>query len=191
MDRIKRDFFPPISNINRLLWVGKSSFGTRMSHMNYYQKDFDQAHKYYLLWKKQGCYCPALKSKILITNKGWNHLIGGKDNHKRTQLDKCRRFRVLPYAKIVLEASSTIQDIRLKHSRLYYSMDAVTPIEENEVKHLRKIRGVIYEDIKGNRIFLSLMDKKCKVPHASVSKTFAWWTVKTASPYKDILSSQG
>jgi len=141
--------------------------------MGYYQNELTQARRYYLLWKKQGSYCPALKSKILITNKGWNHLVGNKVNHKRTHLDQSRRLKILPYAKVVLEASNTIQDIRLKHGHIYYSMDAITPIEENKVKQLRKVRVVIFEDIKGNRIFLSLMDKKCKVPHASVSRTFA------------------
>jgi hypothetical protein len=141
--------------------------------MSDYQNEFDQAHKYYLSWKRQGSYCPALKSKILITNKGWNHLIGNKENHKRTQIDKHRRFKILPYAKVVLEASNTIQDIRLKHGHIYYSLDAVTPVEENNIKYLRKIRVIVYEDTKGNKIFLSLMDKKCKVPHASVSRTFA------------------
>ena len=69
-------------------------------------------------------------------------------------------MKLLPYAKQVIEKSHTIQNIRTVQGRVHYAMDAVIPVKQDGNQFLRKVRVVIYEDSKGNKIFLSVMDKK-------------------------------
>ena len=128
--------------------------------MNNFKAELLKALEYYKKWKKQSCYCPALGCNVLITNRAWHHLVGNKGYRQRNPADKYRRMKLLPYAKQVLEDSHTIQDVRTVQGRMHYAMDAVIPIEQNGSQFLRKIRVVVYEDVKGNKIFLSVMDKK-------------------------------
>ena len=125
-----------------------------------FKTEIKQALVYYKIWKKQKSYCPALKSYVLVTNSGWNHLVGNKGYKQRILADKYRRLKLLPYAKQIIENSHTIQDIRTINGRVYYSLDAVIPVDQGGIKHLRKVRVVIHEDKKGNKIFFSVMDKK-------------------------------
>ena len=46
------------------------------------------------------------------------------------------------------------------HSTNPYALEGMIEVEENNNKALRKIRVIIIEDFKKNKIFLSVMDKK-------------------------------
>ncbi len=128
--------------------------------MSSFKKELSKALEYYRNWKKHDCYCPALQCNVLITNRAWHHLIGNKSFRKRNISDKFRRIKLLPYAKEVLEKSHTLQNIKSVNGRMHYGMDAMVPVEKDGVYVIKKIRVVVYEDIKGNKIFLSVMDKK-------------------------------
>jgi hypothetical protein len=128
--------------------------------MGSFKQELASALKYYKHWRKQKCYCPALKSRILITNRGWHHLVGNKTHMNRSLSDKYRRIKLLPYAKQVIETSHTIQDIKTINKRVYYTVQAVIPVNLNGLIQLRKVKVIIYEDAKGNKVFLSVMDKK-------------------------------
>jgi hypothetical protein len=128
--------------------------------MGSFKKEVADALQYYKQWRKQKCYCPALKSRVLITNKGWHHLVGNRTYLNRSLADKYRRIKLLPYAKQVIETSHTIQDIRTINKSPYYTLQSVIPVSFNGLMQLRKIKVIIYEDAKGNKIFLSVMDKK-------------------------------
>jgi hypothetical protein len=86
--------------------------------------------------------------------------MGDKKHQKRSSADKFRRFKILPYAKQVIESSHKIHSTRKVKERTYYTIESTIPMSIDEVKTLRKIRVVIFEDKKGNKIFLSVMDKK-------------------------------
>lgn len=116
--------------------------------------------RYYDSWRKEKTYSPALKSNIKVTLKGWRHITGATGHKKRLFSDVYRRLKLLPYAKVVIKKSTTIQNIVVKNKRKYYAIEAVVNISEKDSKKLRKVRVIIEEDQKGNYIFLSVMDKK-------------------------------
>jgi len=119
-----------------------------------------KAKRYYDSWRKEKTYSPALKSNIKITLKGWRHITGATGHKKRPFGDIYRRLKLLPYAKIVIKKSTTIQNIVVKSKRKYYAIEAIVNIGEKDSKKLRKVRVIIREDKKGNYVFLSVMDKK-------------------------------
>jgi len=119
-----------------------------------------EARVFYTEWRKTGSYCPAFKEKILVTNRGWYHLIGKTGNKKRVFRDVHRRLALLPHAKTILENAGTIQNIRTQNGRQYYSLDSMEPVTENGVTHLRKVRVIVFENKKGQKVFYSVMDKK-------------------------------
>ncbi|MDP3918062.1 MAG: hypothetical protein Q8Q30_02730 [Candidatus Woesebacteria bacterium] len=119
-----------------------------------------KAKIYYNKWRKETTYSPALKKNIHITLKGWKHLTGATGHKKRTFNDIYRRLKLLPYAKLIIKKSSTIQNIKVKNNIKYFALEAVIPIKTTTTKQLRKVRVIIQEDKKGNLIFLSIMDKK-------------------------------
>lgn len=67
-------------------------------------------------------------------------------------------------AREIIEESATIQNIIQKKGTIFYALEAIKEIRGE----YRKIRVVIIEDKKKNKIFLSVMDKKIKngAPHA-------------------------
>lgn len=118
----------------------------------------------YSTWKAQKySYCPAFNENISFSSAGWNHIIGNKSK-KRHPRDVYRRLEVLPLAKVIIETSSTIQDIRYTYGIIFYSLDAVL-INRGLLK---KVRVVLKEDKQGNKIFFSVIDLKVdkRVPHA-------------------------
>ncbi|WKZ29799.1 MAG: hypothetical protein QY314_03240 [Candidatus Dojkabacteria bacterium] len=118
----------------------------------------------YSTWKAQKySYCPAFKGNVSFSSLGWNHIIGNKTK-KRPPQDVYQRLGVLPLAKIIIETSSTIQDIRFEYGIIFYSFDAVL----NSNGTLKKVRVVLKEDKQGNKIFLSVISLKMnkRVPHA-------------------------
>ena len=121
-----------------------------------------QALLYYKRWRKEKTYCPALKSYIRISLKGWNHLVGNAKYKKRTYSDVYRRLKLLPQAKKIIKTSTTIQNIFLKNNKKYYALEAILPVTEKNKTTLRKIRVIIEEDKQEKKVFLSVMDKKTK-----------------------------
>lgn len=125
------------------------------------QKAQSEAWKIYDSWRKtDGINCPAFRSKIKISLLGWRHLIGATGHKKRVSDDVYRRLKLLPHVKTIIENSKLIQNVIKKKGRTYYALEGMLEVEENKQKSLRKIRVIIIEDFKKNKIFLSVMDKK-------------------------------
>lgn len=122
----------------------------------------EEAWEFYKQWREKPSFSPALKAEIKISRKGWLHISGAFGGKKRTLADVHRRLALLPKAKEIIETSTTIQDIKKKNGTLFYALEAMVEIEENNKKTLRKVRVVLIEDKKGNKIFYSVMDKKPK-----------------------------
>jgi len=121
-----------------------------------------QAWKFYNQWRGKPSFSPALKAKVNISRKGWLHISGAFGGKKRTFADIFRRLFLLPKAKEIIETSTTIQDIKKKEKKTFYALEAMVEVEENNKKELRKVRVILIEDKKGNKIFYSVMDKKPK-----------------------------
>ena len=110
-------------------------------------------------WRKEITYCPAFKSNVRISLKGWKHITGETGKGKKRPIkDIYRRLMLLPYAKQIIKNSTTIQNITVKNKRKYYALEAVVKIQSR----YKKIRTVFIEDKKKNKIFLSVMDKNIK-----------------------------
>ena len=125
------------------------------------KKAQDEAWKIYDSWRRAGgINCTAFKCKVRISLLGWRHLIGASGHKKRISDDVYRRLKLLPHVKKILENSKLIQNIKKKNGQVYYALEGMLEVEENKVKALRKIRVVIIEDFKKNKIFLSVMDRK-------------------------------
>jgi len=122
----------------------------------------DTVWKYYNKWRKTQSYSPALKTEIKISLKGWRHISGATGNKKRALSDITRRFKLLPKAKEIIETSTTIQNVTQKGKRTFYALEAMVMVKENNKKALRKVRVILIEDIRGNKVFYSVMDKKQK-----------------------------
>lgn len=122
-----------------------------------------EAWEFYQEWRKEKTYSPALKSEVRISLKGWAHLSGSdKARKKRTYQDAYRRYKLLPYAKEIIETSTTIQNITQKRERKFYALEAVVELAYKGKKENRKIRVVLIEDHLENKIFYSVMDRRIK-----------------------------
>lgn len=125
-----------------------------------------EAWKFYQRWRKEKSYSPAFKSEVRISLMGWSHLSGSdKARKKRTYSDIYRRYKLLPYARKIIEESTTIQNITEKRNRKFYALEAVVEISYDDKKEDRKIRVVLIEDKLGNKIFYSVMDRRIKNEH--------------------------
>ncbi len=144
-----------------------------MTKFSLLERAKNESWKMYDKWRKEDIFCPAFNNKVIFSLQGWRHIIGATGHRKRTSDDTYRRLKLLPHAKEIVEKSSTIQNMIEKRGKKYYVLEAIRPVIENNKKDYRKIRVVIIEDKKRNKIFLSVMDKKrlkkSRLPHASVS----------------------
>lgn len=120
----------------------------------------DEAWKFYNKWRKHKTYCPALKCYVRISLKGWRHISGATGDKKRNLYDTYRRLKLLPYAKRIIEESHTVQNITTKRRIKYYVLEAMVDVKEKGLSGLRKVRVVLIDDSVGNKVFLSVMDKK-------------------------------
>lgn len=119
-----------------------------------------EAWKYYNHWRKTKTYCPAFKSYVRISLLGWRHITGATGTKKRSFHDTYRRLKLIPYAKKIIEKSYTIQNITTKNRRKYYALEAMIHVQEHRLSGMRKVRVVLIDDYEGNKVFLSVMDKK-------------------------------
>ena len=125
------------------------------------KKAQNESWKVYDSWRKtDGINCPAFRSKVRISLLGWRHLIGATGHKKRISNDVYRRLKLLPHVKTIIENSKLVQNIKKKKGRTYYALEGMLEVDENNQKSLRKIRVIIIEDFKKNKIFLSVRDKK-------------------------------
>lgn len=127
--------------------------------------------KIYDKWRKEKTYSPALKTGIKISLMGWRHITGATGSKKRTYQDTYRRLKLVPYAKEIIETSTTIQNVATKGEKTFYALEAVIMVKENGNEALRKVRVIIIEDKQKNKIFYSVMDKKQKGLRAQKSGT--------------------
>lgn len=124
-------------------------------------KDFKQkAFELYNQWRKEEIYCPAFESKVRFSLKGWRHLIGSTGVKKRKLGDVYRRLKLLPYAREIIEKSTTIQNAEKRGRRMFYVLEAVVKVKQGGKMAPRKVRVIFEEDRQGNKVFLSVMDKK-------------------------------
>ncbi len=120
----------------------------------------EKAWKYYNKWRKNPPYSPALKSKVRVSLKGWDHITGSTGHKKRAIGDVYRRLKLLPYADKIIKTSTTIQNIVEKKSRKFYAIEAMIEVKQDSKRVSRKVRVVIERDRNGGYVFLSVMDKK-------------------------------
>lgn len=119
-----------------------------------------EAWEFYDSWRKVKSFSPALQSEIKVSLLGWRHISGATGAKKRTFNDVYRRLKLLPYAKQIIETSTTIQNIVDRGGKTFYAIEAMVMIEEIGSKELRKIRVILIEDKNKNKIFYSVMDKR-------------------------------
>jgi len=128
-----------------------------------FKKEIQLAKTWYDKWRKRKTYSPALKSNVRISLKAWNHLVGNQGHKKRSFKDKYRRMKLLKYAEQIITTSTTVQNITVKHGIKYYALEAMIEVNiSKNQKEFRKVRVIIYEDKKGDKIFYSVMDKRQK-----------------------------
>ncbi len=119
-----------------------------------------QAWAFYSKWKKQKTFSPAFNSDVRVSLKGWYHITGARGFKQRSAGDVYRRLMILHHAKTIIETATTIQNVQVKGKITYYALDSVTQVSENDKTEWRKLRVIIIDDIKGNKVFYSVMDKK-------------------------------
>ena len=119
-----------------------------------------EAWEFYDSWRKVKSYSPALQSEVRVSLLGWRHISGATGAKKRTFSDTYRRLKLLPYAKQIIETSTTIQNVSTKGKKTFYAIEAMLEVKENGNKDLRKVRVVLIEDKQKNKVFYSVMDKK-------------------------------
>lgn len=93
---------------------------------------------------------------------GWRH-ITGEAGRRRTFADIYRRLKLLPYAKQIIESSTTIQNVISERGKTFYALEAMIEVEEDQKKDYRKVRVILIEDKQRNKIFYSVMDKKQRI----------------------------
>lgn len=138
------------------------SKGKRANNMSKTKKVKQAAWEFYDSWRKVKSHSPALQSEVRISLLGWRHISGATGSKKRTYNDTHRRFKLLPYAKQIIETSTTIQNVSIKGKRTFYVLEAMLEVQENEHRDFRKIRVILVEDKKKTKVFYSVMDKKQK-----------------------------
>lgn len=130
--------------------------------MSKMKKVKQEAWEFYDSWRKVKSYSPALQSEVRISLLGWRHISGATRAKKRTYSDTHRRFKLLPYAKQIIETSTTIQNVSTKDKKSFYVLEAMMEVEENKNKDFRKVRVILLEDKQKNKVFYSVMNKKQK-----------------------------
>ena len=130
-----------------------------------------EAWTFYDSWRKVKSYSPALQSEVRVSLLGWRHISGATGAKKRTSSDTYRRFKLLPYAKQIIETSTTIQNVSGKGEKTFYVLEAMMEVVEDGNKDFRKVRVILIEDKQKNKVFYSVMDKKQKEKKAQKSGT--------------------
>ena len=69
------------------------------------------AWEIYDSWRKVKSYSPTLQAEVKISLTGWRHTSDATGAKKRTSSGTYRSFKLLPYAKQIIETSTTIQNV--------------------------------------------------------------------------------
>lgn len=117
---------------------------------------------FYKQWQREKNICPAFNEKIIISAKGWNHIVGNKNSKKRIWNDTYRRLKLLPHARDIINKSTTIQNVKTQNGKVYFALEAMRLIELKNGKEWRKVRVILEQDKKMRKVFLSVMDRKQK-----------------------------
>lgn len=112
----------------------------------------------YSLWRSRPIFCPALKEKVHFTLLGWNHITKPR-SRSRTTKDMYRRLKLLPYAKAIVEKSTTIQNVRTRNGKTFYLLQSVEVIEDKTGNKLPKQVKVIIIDTATGKKFYSVMSR--------------------------------
>lgn len=96
----------------------------------------NEAWVYYKKWMKEDTYSPALKSKVYITRKGWDHLVRGTKGNRRSKSDAHNKLSLLKLAKKIISTSTTftlekkegVQYILLQESLMYKNKRTVVKV---------------------------------------------------------------
>lgn len=104
--------------------------------------------EYYKTWMREETYSPALKTKVYITRKGWDHLIKGRSSRKRVIKDRINRLQLLRAAKHVIKTSQNKESTR-NNDHEYIALHGVFQKQAIRVI-IRKAKG-------GRPIFFSVM----------------------------------
>jgi len=132
------------------------------------KKERIKTWNFYNKWRQSGSYSPALKANIIISRKGWTHIFY-KNKKQRPTKDIMRRFKLVPFAQLLIEKSNTLQDVRLNKKKEFMAIEALVIIEGK----LTKLRVVLEVDKQGNIIFYSVMSKGIKVNKKAKCLTLA------------------
>lgn len=113
--------------------------------------DIKKAWEFYNQWRETNSYCPALQSKVNMSRRGWNHIM----KNERPFKDKIRRAKILELAKDIIEATTTVQDVRINKGLSFISFEHIFDLFGKE-----KILVVIETRDFITYRFLSVMKRK-------------------------------
>jgi hypothetical protein len=122
--------------------------------MNKFKKLKEEAHDYYNQWRKEKTFCPAFGEEIIVSRKGWDHIVGFEKYRRRPIKDVIRRFKLLQYAKGIIETTSDISEIRSENGIIFYSLEKT--VLDFRSKYI-KVQIIFIEDKSGKKIFFSIM----------------------------------
>ncbi len=113
--------------------------------------EIQKAWQFYNQWRKEETFCPALNSKIIISRRGWNHIM----KNERPLKEKIERAKILELAKDIIKNTTTVQDVRINKDLSFIAFEHIFDLFEKE-----KIRVIIEtRDFRRYR-FLSVMKRK-------------------------------
>lgn len=115
-------------------------------------------NKYYLYWRDNPVFCPALNKTVLATKSGWEHIAGFSKS--RSIDDTHRRLDLFKYARNILEKSGTIQYIRHQNGQIHYCFEAIVEFkgEYERGRRYKRVKVVLVERANGNIVFHSVMN---------------------------------
>lgn len=111
--------------------------------MSKMKKVKEEAWAFYDSWRKVKSFSPALQSEIRISLLGWRHISGATGAKKRTFNDVYRRLKLLPLAKQIIETSTTMQNITTRGDRIFYAIEAMIAVKENDKEEFKKNKSNI------------------------------------------------
>lgn len=109
-----------------------------------------EAWEYYKRWMREKTYNRALNAEIKITRKGWDHIVRGSKNTRRTQRDKFNKFKLLKDAKRIIKLAK-IFEISVREEERYYVL------KETKKKKNSEIRVILKKDKEGRYYFYTVM----------------------------------
>ena len=104
---------------------------------------------------KEKTYCPALKKEVLISRKGWDHIVNGGSGSKRYVQDVVLRLKLLKQAKYLIKAAKTYSETNAD-GQTHIALEGKAEKEFGT----QNIRIILKRDKHGVISFHSVMKKK-------------------------------